>query len=116
MRLPGSYIPPLLAEKNIFPAVYTFPTVKPIDRELIEVAAGTYELIVACEEHNVVGGFGSAVAEVVAELPKRKARLLRIGLEDCYCNQVGDQKYLRRQYGMDGKSIAERILAVWRNT
>ena len=52
----------ILEGSGINPAVYTFPTVKPIDREVIERCAENYDLIVTVEEHNIVGGFGSAVA------------------------------------------------------
>lgn len=92
------------------PAVYTFPTVKPIDKETIENISCEFELVVTVEEHNIVGGFGSAVAEVMAEMSEKKARLLRIGLNDEYSIRVGNQKYLRTQYGMDSKSIVEKIL------
>lgn len=91
------------------PTVYTFPTVKPIDREVIERIAGDFELVVTCEEHNIVAGFGSAVAEVMAEIKERRATLLRIGLNDEYSVKVGNQKYLRKQYGMDSDSIVEAI-------
>lgn len=100
----------LLKAQGFSPAVYTFPTVKPIDREVIAKYAAQCDLIVTCEEHNIVGGFGSAVAEVMAELDQRKARLLRIGIEDVYSTVVGSQEYLREYYGMDGKSIARKIL------
>ena len=100
----------LLKAQGFSPAVYTFPTVKPIDREVIAKYAARCDLIVTCEEHNIVGGFGSAVAEVMAELDVRKARLLRIGIEDVYSTVVGSQEYLREYYGMDGKSIARKIL------
>ena len=100
----------LLKDQGFSPAVYTFPTVKPIDREVIAKYAAQCDLIVTCEEHNIVGGFGSAVAEVMAELDQRKARLLRIGIEDVYSTVVGSQEYLREYYGMDGKSIARKIL------
>ncbi|MCR5466225.1 MAG: transketolase [Lachnospiraceae bacterium] len=99
-----------LKEMGYNPCVYTFPTVKPIDREVIEEIAGEFELIVTCEEHNIVGGFGGAVAEVMAESANRKARLLRIGLNDEYSVRVGNQKYLRQQYGMDATAISERIV------
>lgn len=102
----------LLQTKGIFPAVYTFPTVKPIDQDLIAQASLEYEWIVCCEEHNIVGGFGSAVAEVMAELPSTRARLLRLGLNDVYAEKVGSQLYLREQYGISAKHIAARIEAV----
>jgi transketolase len=101
-----------LVEAGYDPAVYTFPTVKPIDRETIENVAKNFYLIVTCEEHNIVGGFGSAVAEVMAEMPNKKAYLLRIGLNDEYSVRVGNQKYLRQQYGIDARSIVERIKGV----
>lgn len=99
-----------LTEAGYSPAVYTFPTVKPIDRKIIEDAAENFELIITVEEHNIVGGFGSAVAEVMAEMREKKAYLLRIGLNDEYSVRVGNQKYLRTQYGMDSRAIVERIM------
>lgn len=99
----------LLTEKGYRPAVYTFPTVKPVDKETIEECTEMFDLIVTCEEHNIIGGFGSAVAEVMAGFPVRRARLLRIGMKDTYCTHVGSQKYLRQLYGISGKSIEERI-------
>lgn len=100
----------MLIEKGYNPMVYTFPTIKPIDRSTIENIANEADLIVTCEEHNVIGGFGSAVAEVMAEMRQRKATLLRVGLNDEYSVRVGNQKYLREQYGIDAKSIAGKIL------
>ncbi len=100
----------ILTEKGYHPAVYTFPTVKPIDRERIEQVSRDFDLIVTCEEHNVIGGFGSAVAEVLAGVKYRKAHLAYIGLPDTFASLVGDQKYLRNQYGMDGEAIAEKAL------
>ena len=98
-----------LNRNGINPAVYTFPTVKPLDCKTIFDVANNYDIIVTCEEHNVIGGFGSAVSEVLAENP-HTARLIKIGVPDCYCTYVGNQKYLREQYGLDGISIAKKIL------
>lgn len=99
----------MLKEKGYNPAIYTFPTVKPIDKETIEKVASEYDLVVTCEEHNIVGGFSSAVAEVMAEMREKKAYLVRIGLNDEYSIKVGNQKYLRAQYGMTGEQIARKI-------
>lgn len=98
----------LLRAEGYDPAAYTFPTVKPIDAACIRRLAASYELIVTVEENNVIGGFGSAVAEVLCELPQH-ARLMRIGIEDTYSAIVGTQKYLRGQYGLSGFAIAEKI-------
>ena len=86
-----------LEEKGYKPAVFTFPTVKPIDKETIEDICNEVELVVTVEEHNVIGGFGSAVSEVMARISDKKARLLSIGLNDEYSVRVGNQKYLREQ-------------------
>ena len=99
----------LLQQQGIEPTVYTFPTVKPLDKKTICACAASHEMIVTCEEHNLPGGFGSAVAEVLAEMPSH-ARLLRIGMDDQYGTKVGTQKYLREQYGMSGTAIAEKVL------
>lgn len=100
----------LLKQQGLSPAVYTFPTVKPIDKDVICACAKDFDLIVTCEEHNIVGGFGSAVAEVMAEMPTKKAYLMRVGMQDRYATKVGSQAYLREQYGMSAKQIAEKIV------
>lgn len=100
----------ILLSNGIDPAVYTFPTVKPIDYRTINECAELFDLIVTVEEHNIVGGFGSAVAEVLAE-NRSHAGLVRIGLNDTYSSFVGNQKYLRSQFGLDSQGIAGRILA-----
>lgn len=105
----------ILAQHGIHPAVWTFPTVKPIDRETIAVAAGGFDLIVTVEEHNTVGGFGGAVAEVLAELPSPRARLLRIGLHDVYSKLVGSQEYLRSRYGLDAAASPRRCCQRFKN-
>ena len=99
----------ILERSGITPTIYTFPTVKPLDEETIQRCAASHELIVTCEEHNLSGGFGSAVAEVLAQTAS-SARLLRLGIPDTYCTAVGDQSHLRRQYGLKGDQIAHRIL------
>lgn len=92
---------------------YSFHTVKPIDKETIRSCAEKYSYIVTVEEHNIVGGFGSAVAEVLSEMGCG-VKLIRIGLEDLFCTRVGNQNYLREQYGMDKKAIEEKIRGIWK--
>lgn len=100
----------ILASHGLRSAVLTFPTVKPIDTATIRDLAARFPLLVTVEEHNIVGGFGAAVAEVLAELRTPRARLARIGLEDQYSSVVGSQKYLRDIYGMSAAKIAARVL------
>lgn len=98
-----------LKAQGITPTVYTFPTVKPIDKDVILQCAKTHKAIVTVEEHNLSGGFGSAVAEVLAEADGAKAKLVRVALDDRYSCIVGSQKYLRKQYSIDAKTIVERV-------
>ena len=99
----------LLKKEKIQPAAYTFPTVKPIDREIIEKIAKEFSTIVTVEEHNLCGGFGSAVAEVLAEMNGAKAMLKRIALDDKYSCIVGSQKYLRKEYHIDAETIVKVV-------
>lgn len=94
---------------------YSFHTVKPIDKAVIRKCSEECDYIVTVEEHNIIGGFGGAVAEVMAEAGGR-AKLLRIGMDDQYCTRVGKQKYLREQYGIDTKSIIYRIKIIINET
>ena len=99
----------ILEENGITPSVYSFPTVKPIDEETIKKCAESHTIIVTCEENNIMGGFGSAVSEVMAD-NGLNSKLIRIGIDDTFCDVVGDQAYLRNIYGMSGEKIARRIL------
>lgn len=102
-----------LKAQGVIPTVYTFPTVKPIDRAVIEECATTHETIITVEEHNLSGGFGSAVAEILAEMGGVKAKLVRVALDDRYSSIVGSQKYLRKQYKIDAKTIEEKVEENW---
>ena len=98
-----------LANEGITPAVYTFPTVKPIDKEIIIECASNFDTIVTVEEHNLSGGFGSAVAEVIARDARAKAKLVSIGLDDRYSSVVGSQDFLRKEYSIDAKTIIQKV-------
>ena len=100
----------ILAEKGVSAEVVSFPCIKPIDGEKIIQLAGRFRHIVTVEENSIVGGFGSAVAEVLAE-NGACCRLHRIGMPDVYSCIVGTQQYLRGEYDMDDKAIARRTLA-----
>lgn len=101
----------MLKEEKIHCGVYSFPTVKPIDRNLIEEVANDVNYIITVEEHNIIGGLGSAVAEVLAEI-NSKARLVRLGLNDEYTSKVGSQEYLLKAYKVDAMSIKDKILEI----
>ncbi len=99
----------ILNEMSISTALYTFPTVKPIDEEIIKKCGNDFDLIVTVEEHNIIGGLCSAVAEVLA-MQKNKAVLRKIGLNDTYISEVGSQKYLRERHNLCSKDIVNTVL------
>ncbi|MBQ8653387.1 MAG: transketolase, partial [Clostridia bacterium] len=99
----------MLAEKGVSAEIVSFPCLKPIDRDKLIELAGRFRHIVTVEEHSIVGGFGSAVCEVIAETGA-PCRVHRIGMEDVYSCIVGTQQYLRGEYHMDDKAICERTL------
>lgn len=98
-----------LNNKGISAALYSMHTIKPLDRELITSLATSFKHIVTVEEHTTVGGLGSAVAEVMAQLPSCSAQLKIIGLKDCFSSVVGDQEYLRGIYGLSVDAIVDAI-------
>ena len=99
----------LLEEKGVSAEVVSFPCLKPIDRDKLVELAGRFRHIVTVEEHSVVGGFGSAVCEVIVETGAG-CRVHRVGMEDVYSTIVGTQQYLRGEYRMDDMAICERTL------
>ncbi len=98
-----------LQAMNVSAEVVSFPCLKPIDEEKIRELAGRFRHMVTVEEHTIVGGFGSAVAEVLAE-SGAGCKLHRIGMPDVYCCTVGTQQYLRGVYEMDDEAICRRTL------
>jgi transketolase len=99
----------ILKDRGILTSVYSVLSLKPFDEDLIKKLSFKSRLIVTIEEHSIIGGLGGAVAEVMAELGGRKASLMRIGLNDCFSCEVGDQEYLQRFYGLSPDAIANKI-------
>jgi transketolase len=99
-----------LAREGIDARVVELQTLKPLDRDLIVQCARETGALVTAEEHSVVGGLGSAVAEAVAE--PAPVPLARIGLQDCFA-QTGGYDELLAQYGLDADHIvaaARRVI------
>ncbi|MFW6115838.1 MAG: transketolase family protein [Chloroflexota bacterium] len=99
----------LLASDGIDARVLHLPSIKPINVELIVQAAQETDGIVTAENHNIYGGLGSAVAEVLVE--HAPARMRRIGIRDCY-GECGTNDELLRKYHMSPEHIAEAARSV----
>ena len=98
----------LLAAEGINARVINIHTIKPIDREIIIAAAAETGAIVTAEEHTVIGGLGSAVAEVVAET--KPVPVLRVGTEDKF-GKSGKVPALLEEYGLTPAAIAAKAKA-----
>lgn len=91
-----------LSREGISAAVVDMFTIKPIDRNMIVYCAEKTGAIVTAENHNVIGGLGSAVAEVLVEtLP---VPLARVGVKDRF-GEVGDRQYLAETFELSTKDI-----------
>ncbi|MDO4154474.1 MAG: transketolase family protein [Clostridia bacterium] len=97
-----------LKADGISARVVNMATIKPIDREIIVESAKKTGAIVTAEEHNILGGLGSAVAEVVCETVP--VPVLRVGVEDVF-GKSGPAVELLHIYGLDAQHIAEKAKA-----
>ncbi len=98
-----------LQKKGLDIGLYSMHTLKPLDSETIVSLAKSSDLIITVEEHSVIGGLGSGIAEIVSQMPGDKAMLKIIGLQDCFSSKVGDQDYLREAYGIATDNIINSI-------
>lgn len=96
----------ILRDKGISCSVLDMHTIKPIDIDAISECC-KYELIVSVEEHGIIGGLGSTVAEILAS-KKNRPRLKIIGVEQKYFN-AGDYEYMLEQVGLTASSLAKDI-------
>lgn len=89
--------------------VYSFPTIKPIDRDFILDKLNTADMLLSVEEHNIIGGFGSAMAEIIAEAGPHKALFCRIGIKDTFSNEIGSREYLKKTYEINCDAIVDVV-------
>lgn len=99
----------MLADEGIDARVINIHTIKPLDKDIIIEAAKETGALVVAEEHNVYGGLGSAVAEVLCE--NCPAPMLRVGVEDKY-GRSGTVPALLEAYGLTAENIVAKAKAV----
>jgi len=98
-----------LKQEKIFITIVNVPTLKPVNKEAIAQHLESNKLVIALEDHNIIGGLGSAIAETIAE--EIPVPLLRIGLRDKY-PESGESEQLLDHYGMgipDIVNAAKRV-------
>lgn len=95
----------ILAKEGISAAVVNMSTIKPLDTEMIVKMAAKTGAIVTCEEHNIIGGLGSAVAETLAE--QKPVPMERIGVNDTF-GESGQPDQLLDKFGLTAVHIAQQ--------
>jgi transketolase len=98
-----------LTENGITAAVINVPVIKPLDGATIAAMARRARIVITAENHTIVGGLGSAVAEALAEAGT-SAPLRRVGIADTFA-EAGSREYLVAKYGLGTQNI---IGAAWR--
>ena len=99
----------ILENENIKVYVVNISTIKPLDNNLIIELAKKTNCVITAEDHNVIGGLGSAVAEVLSE--NYPCIMKRIGLQDKYA-ESGKPDELYKKYGLSAESIAEEVMKI----
>jgi len=100
----------LLRESGFKPHVVSFHTLKPLDTKLLKKAFSDYPLVVTVEEHSLIGGLGSAVAEWLSDQAfAQKGHLMRIGIPDEFLHYAIKQKNARDTYALSPDKLAEAI-------
>jgi len=89
--------------------VINMHTIKPIDKEVIKKAIKDNKAVVTVEEHSIIGGLGSAVAEVIAEEKGNKVLFKRLGVKDVFCKDYGSKDYLLEQCGLSVAAIVKEV-------
>ena len=99
-----------LKENSISAKVVSFHTVKPLDDACLKDAFARFKLVATIEEHSLIGGFGAAVSEWLADTQTPAQKFLRFGTPDAFFKKSGEQEYAREMLGLTGHQIAEKIL------
>ena len=99
----------LLSESNVSARVINMASIKPIDADAIVKAAAETGAIVTAEEHNIIGGLGSAVSEVV--VGNKPVPMEFVGVRDTF-GESGTPKELMAKYGLTAKDIVEAVKRV----
>ena len=87
--------------------VWTAPFIKPIDDQQVAAICAQSQTVIVFEEHSVLGGLGSLIAEIASELAP--VRILRVGVLDRFSHHCGSYKYLLKEHGLDREAVEQKI-------
>ena len=113
----GMMVAPALAAARVLRAagavtvVVNVPVIKPLDTQTVLAVAAASQAVITAENHSVIGGLGSAVAEALAEAGLGRP-LRRIGLQDTFAEGARDAAYLFTKYGLTTQRLVDTAWAV----
>ena len=100
-----------LAADGIETRVLSMHTLKPLDTDAVLAAVSETEMIATLEEHSIIGGLGSAVAEFLAELDRNKVPFRRLGMPSAFSPYIGSQEYLLGKHGLSVERVVQELKA-----
>lgn len=99
-----------LKKQNINPTLIHMPSIKPIDKNLMIKNSKKHNMFITFEDHNIIGGLGSAVSEILSE--NAPIRIIRIGIKD-QIGRSGEAKELLKKYKIDKDALIKKIIENW---
>ncbi len=105
----------LLLKRGFNFSLINIHTIKPIDQDLVTDLVKNYNAIFTVEEHSIIGGLGSTIAEIISEKTRKNIKFKRFGVNDIYLHEIGSQEYLRDKHGISAQKIADSIIQSLRN-
>ncbi len=99
-----------LEKEGISAGIFSIPCIKPIDKEGIISLSKSCKMLVTMEEHQIEGGLGGTVAEVISGIPDTHSVLYRAGLNNEFSDVTGSQEYLRSFYNLSAETLQPFIV------
>ena len=112
----GSLLPSAVAasealmKKGISVQIVSMHTVKPLDETLLQDIFSKFPHVFTLEEHSILGGFGSSVAEWLSDQINPKGQLTRIGTGDQFMYEAGEKEYAQEYFGITTERIVEKVV------
>lgn len=108
----GVKVTQLLEQRGIHISLYSVPTIKPFDAEVVLERAAKGAPIYTLEEHSTIGGLGDAAARILAEhMREYSVRFRKFGVPDAFAPVTGTREYLNDLFGISPEKVAEKIEA-----
>ncbi len=99
----------ILKRSQVEAEVVSMHTVKPLDTDLLAALSSKFPYLISIEEHSLIGGLGSSIAEWMVDHGVVFPRLIRFGTQDQFPHSIGSQHYMREYFGLSPEKIVEKI-------